>query len=69
MEGVTGRPRRGTVVSEVWRVRNRSKVMNRRERIALGKKAEQENNSKISGGVKGRYLNEKYLHGQKDYAN
>ena len=61
MEGFGGRPRRGTVHGEVWRVQDRrSKGNSRRkkERLELRSKAKEEKHLRDIPGIEGRYWNE-----------
>ena len=59
MEGYRGRPRRGIVYREVWRVQDRSKRNNRRKGKAHAKKQGERGEAlRDIRGVKGRYWNE-----------
>ena len=68
MEGYRGRPRRGTVYREVWRVQDRSKRnIEEEERQALRNKVK-DKHLEIYGRLR-EYIGMKtYLHGPMDYA-
>ena len=53
MEEFRGRPRRGTVYREVWRVQDRSNRNNRRKgRLALRNKVKEDQHLEIYGGLR-----------------
>ena len=68
MEGVRGRPRKGTVYKKVWRVQDRSKITNRRERLTLRTKVEEEKHLEIYRGLREDIGMKTCLHGPMDYA-
>ena len=67
MEGVRGRSRRGTVEREVWRVQDRSKRKNERERQAQVNKVNEEKREGIYDGLREDTGMKRYLHGPMDY--
>ena len=67
MEGFRGRPRRGTVCRGVWRVQDRSKICNRRERLTLRNKVEEGQHLEIYGELRDDIGMKTYLHSPMDY--
>ena len=64
-----GRPKRGTVHRQVWRVKNRSKIKDgRKGKASAKKKGEKVYTLERYTGVGGSYWNETYLHRPVDYA-
>ena len=75
MEGYRGRPRRGTVYREIWRVQEfggyKTEVRERieeRERQTLRNKVKEEKHLGICGGLREDSGMKTYLHGPTDYA-
>ena len=69
MEGVRGRPSRGTVYREVWRVQDGSKRKNRRKGLASAKKKGERGEAfRYIGGLREDIGMKTYLHGPMDYA-